>query len=435
MRDVMQRFIRGPRGRALGALALLLALAALAGAWIYAFSPARYVVATGPAEEPETRVMVAFAQALEARKANVRLRIVPHADLRASAQALGAGRADLGVARADLLLPEDGSTLAILREEALVALAPDSAKEDDLAAFAGRRIVLVERHPDDRQGFMRAMRAALDAQVEPILMNAGEAAAALREKRAQAVVFFAPPGAGARAIVHELAGAGRLKALAFEESAAVALADPAFTLVALQKGSVAARPPLPEEETKTLAVSWRLMARAGLDRGSMSRLVELLFQSRTRIARTERSVHLMKAPESEGATSAPVPNHTGALDYFNREQLTFMDRYGDWLWFALFAGGGVSSALAWIVRLFARRRREAMDVLLDRLARLMDLARRAPPEELDAIGREIDHQVKAGLRLMRRGLVDARALTGLSLAVAAARDALADRRRACGGPR
>ena len=94
-------------------------------------------------------------------------------------------------------------------------------------------------------------------------------------------------------------------------------------------------------------------------------------------ARTAPAVNQMKAPESDTMTSAALPNHPGAVDYFTREQESFMDRYGDWLWLLLFAGGGISSALAWASEFLARKRRELVDELLDRLTSLIAEAREA----------------------------------------------------------
>jgi hypothetical protein len=45
--------------------------------------------------------------------------------------------------------------------------------------------------------------------------------------------------------------------------------------------------------------------------------------------------------------------------------MTFMDRYGEWLWLALFASGGIGSGIAWITQLFVRKRRELVDKVLD----------------------------------------------------------------------
>ena len=183
-------------------------------------------------------------------------------------------------------------------------------------------------------------------------------------------------------------------------------------------------------------VSYRLMARVGLDRSPVSKVTQYLFQMRSRIAQPAPSVNLMKAPDNETMTSAALPNHPGAVDYFNREQESFMDRYGDWLWLLLFAGGGISSALAWMSEFFARKRRELVDEVLDRLTCLISEARQAKTlADLDAVTTEIDHLVTHAIRYARQQGTNTRAMSALILAIDAARAAVADHRRDLQGRR
>ena len=101
-----------------------------------------------------------------------------------------------------------------------------------------------------------------------------------------------------------------------------------------------------------------------------------------------------------------------------------------WVWLLLFAGGGVSSALAWLSEFFARRRRELVDELLDRLTSLISEAREAKtPADLDAVAQEIDHQVAHAIRYARQQSTNTRAISALLLAIDAARAAVADHRR------
>jgi hypothetical protein len=138
----------------------------------------------------------------------------------------------------------------------------------------------------------------------------------------------------------------------------------------------------------------------------------------------------MKAPETETSTSAALPNHQGAIDYYFREQRSFMDRYGDWIWIALFAGGGLSSAFAWIGQLFARKRRELVDQVLDRVLCILSEARGAKTVAvLDDLALEVDGLVTHAVRHARRRTTGTKTMGALMLAIDSARAAIADRRR------
>ncbi|MGT2482211.1 hypothetical protein ACU4GR_32905 [Methylobacterium oryzae CBMB20] len=88
----------------------------------------------------------------------------------------------------------------------------------------------------------------------------------------------------------------------------------------------------------------------------------------------------MKAPDFDttvAATSARLPNHPGAVDYFEREQQTFLDRYEDYIYLFAFFGGTIGSCFAWIGQRLARKRRERVDFVLDRLLDIMREVRAA----------------------------------------------------------
>jgi hypothetical protein len=155
-----------------------------------------------------------------------------------------------------------------------------------------------------------------------------------------------------------------------------------------------------------------------------------LFRLRSRISSATATINLLKPPDTDSATSAALPVHPGAVDYLNREQLTFMDRWGDWLWLGLFAGGGFTSVFAWISQLFARQKREAVDEVLEELAALLARARKSDShDELAELTLKLDDVVRQAIRFTRRGLTDTRVMSALMLAIDSTRSAIVDRRR------
>lgn len=408
-------------------------LAAL-GYW-YISAPTQYVVAVAPREGPEAKLLNAFGEALRGERRDIRVTVQPFDDLKQTAQALQDRRVHLAVVRPDVLLPTNGLTIGILREEALIVAAPESGDVDDFTDLAKKRLGVVPHHDADLAA-IESVLAHYDLQnsnVALVMLGPDEVEAAVKAKRVDAVAFLAPAvSERAGRIVRAVARASndKVRIVPVAESEAFGLRNPALTPATIPPGALIGRPQVPKEEVKTIAVSYRLMARSGLDRGPISKVTEYLFQMRSRIARTTAAIHLMKAPENENATSAPLPNHPGAVDYFNREQLTFMDRYGDWLWLAVFGAGGLSSALAWVAQLFRRRRRELVDEVLERLADILHEARTSEAvAHLDELTREIDGLVATSLRYARQRTTPTRIVTALMLAIDSARSAIGDRRR------
>lgn len=129
------------------------------------------------------------------------------------------------------------------------------------------------------------------------------------------------------------------------------------------------------------------------------------------------------------ATSARLPIHPGAIDYCEREQRSFLDRYQDWVYILASVGGGLGSALAWLSQRLARTRRERIDEVIDRLIEILDTASTASTKaDLDALATETDALSADVLRHARDNGNDSRSFGTLTLAIDGARKAVADAR-------
>lgn len=417
----------------LSALALILAGAIIFTAYWRLIGPTHLTAAAAPPQGEETRLLDAFSQSLAHGRRGLRLAVTRVERLADAAQRLESGASDLAIVRPDVSLPANGLTVAILRQEAVIILHPAAQKLETAADLAGKTLAVLARDESDESAIRALLEfydVASNVRIERIAED--QAASALPRVKAAAAAFVATPGSPeasrvAKAIVNAFGKSVAL--LDVGQADAFTASRPVFSAIKIPAGGVLASPVLPKEEATAVGVSWRLMARSGLDRGPISTLTERLFEGRTALARASRAANTMKAPDSDDATSAVLPNHRGALDYFNREQLTFMDRYGDWLWFGLFAAGGVSSAFAWIGQLFTRRRREIIDEGLKRMCRILAEARKAETQEqLAQLSLEIDRLVAISVRRARRRDANARTIRALTLAIDAARTAVRERR-------
>jgi TRAP transporter TAXI family solute receptor len=426
------RFLLRKEWRLLVGAALLVA----AGIAIYLVTgPTRLSVAVGPLDAPEAKLVEAYVKTLEEQKSPLRLSLVPTEDARASAGALQRKSVDLAVVRTDVSLPVNGLSMAILREEALIIAAPVASKIDDIAALEKKRLGIVVRHEADLP-FVEMILGHYDLRppsVSVMALKEADVADAVASKKVDAVAFLAPPtSAIAETLVRavEKATGGKMAIVPVGQAQTLAERYPALTAVEIAAGALGGRPKQPSEDIKTVGVSYRLMAGADLDRTTIAQATQYLFQMRPRLALATPAANQMKALDTDTATGAALPIHPGAIDYFAREQLTFMERYGDWLWLALFSMGGVSSALAWVAQQFARKRRELIDVLLDRLLKILDDARKAKSVGgLDDLALELDRLVSLAVKYARNRTTNARAMSALILGIESARAAIADRRR------
>lgn len=419
-------------------LAIALVLTSLGLAYAYLITPTWLNVAVGPTGSADERLMRAFAEQLRSQKTSLRLRIVTVADVKAAAEKLDNGSVELAVVRPDVKLPTEGLSVAILRDAATIVLAPSETGITELSGLFGKTLGVVKGHEADPT-FVRGLLRQLDIDpseitVKPVDREA--VLAALKDGSIDAVALLAPPtGSTTSDFVRSVTRAydGRVSVLPVESPDALTQRSPIVISTTIPEGVWAARPRFPEREIRTIGVSYRLMARSDADRVTVAAVAESLFQMRSRIAPSARSANLMRAPEMDGsasATTAMLPNHPGAVDYFQRETQTVMDRYGDWIYLAAFFGSGTISACAWLVGRLRRHRREVIDDVLDRLLTILADARTAETSgRLDELSVEIDDLLRVAVGHARTGAAGARTTSALMLALEGARSAVDDRRR------
>jgi TRAP-type uncharacterized transport system substrate-binding protein len=437
-----------------------LGLAAVAAGIVYLSRPNTLTVAVGPQDGPEAALIEAYANALDRAREDVRLKVVRYGDVRDSAMALQRNKADLAVVRPDVFLPENGLTLAILHDEALVIAAPEAADIDDVPALARKRLGIVVRHsadlsfltnllsfydlvpdmpsadaPEDGQGAGESEAAVGHVVVVPL--KVGEVTAALTDKRVDAVGVIASPASKAAAAMVRAVELGapdrKIGFVSIPDGDAILQRFPELQAVTIPAGTFGGRPKRPDEEVKTVGASYRLMARGTVSRVAVASATQHLFEWRSRLASAAPIAKLMKAPDFDttvAATSARLPNHPGAVDYFEREQQTFLDRYEDYIYLFAFFGGTIGSGFAWLGQRLARKRRERVDFVLDRLLDIMREVRAATSSaELDAIAVETDGLVADVVCYARERSIDARTVSALILAVDGVHAAIADARR------
>jgi len=436
---------------------LALGLAALAGAVVYLSRPTTLTVAVGPRDGAEATLLQTYARALARGHEDVHLKVVPYDDVRDSAEALQRSEADLAVVRPDVLLPENGLTLAILHDEALLIVAPASAAIESFPELSRKRLGIVERHQADVPfvtnllgfydftaepiGEASADRVMGPARVALVPLKPADVTSAVLEGRVDAVaVIAAPASKAAISTVRAVEAAATDKQITFvsvPDGEAIIQRMPELQSVTIPAGTFGGRPKRPEEDVKTVGASYRLMARGSISRFTVASVTQHLFEWRSKLAPQAPIAKLMKAPDfdsSVAATSARLPNHPGAVDYFEREQQTLFERYEDYIYLLAFFGGTIGSGIAWLGQRLARERRERIDVVLDRLLDVLREVRAARTrEDLDGLVLETDSLVADVVQHARARNIDTRTISALILAIDAVHAAVNDARRTLEG--
>lgn len=422
------------------ALAVLLGAGAAVAYW--ASRATVLTIAVAPSDGTEPAVIDAYAQALSKRHKEIRLRIQPYDDVRDSAEALQEGRADLAVVRPDVFLPDNGLTLAILRDQAMIIASPEGSGLTSFPELAGKRLAILA-HRDADQALIKAMvehygLTLLDKDVEGPLparhvalveMPEADLAGAFAKKRIDAVIsVISPTAPTAQRIVGIVQAASRSKKVAFvnvPNADAIVARLPRLQVVTMPAETFGGSPKVPAEDVTTVGASYRLMARSSLSRPVAADVTQHLFELRSGMANLAPAADYLQAPHYDStaaATSARLPIHPGAVDYFEREQQSFVERYETWIYLVAFLGGGIGSALAWVGQRLSRLRRERVEEATDRLLEIRHEAQdSADAARLELLAREIDDLAGDIARHALERPTEAKTMSAAAIAIDAAR--------------
>lgn len=421
-------------------LAVLLVLAA--GAAFHVSRATRLTIAVAPSDGTEPALIKAYSDALSARHKEVRLRIIPFDDVRDSAAALQDGRADLAVVRPDVSLPDNGLTLAILRDQAMIVASPDQAGVRSFPDLARKRLGILA-HRDADFSLIKALvehyglTLVTDAPPGPLAARSvalvpieeRDLLAALTERKLDAVVtVIAPTAPTTMRIVGIVQAASRNRKVAFidvGDGPAIIERMPRLQAVTIPAGLFGGSPKVPEEDVRTIGASYRLMARDSLSRSVAADVTQHLFELRSGMANVTAAADYMLAPAYDttaAATSARLPNHPGAIDFYEREQQGLIERYETWIYLVAFLGGGIGSAFAWIGQRLSRVRRERVEEATDRLLAIRaEAVATRDRGRLDRLAGEIDDLAGEISRHALERPTEARTMSAAAIAIDAAR--------------
>jgi len=126
---------------------------------------------------------------------------------------------------------------------------------------------------------------------------------------------------------------------------------------------------------------------------------------------------------------AAIPVHPGAAAFVDGEEKTFLDRYGDYIWWALMGLSAMGSAGAWFAGYLKRDQRNTNSTLRDRLLDMLSAARQSDStEELDRMQSEADSILRDTLQCFEHGAINEGALTAFNIALQQFHNAVADRK-------
>lgn len=421
----------------------LLLFGAAVGVWHFAFKPAVLRIAVGPTGSDDHKLIQALVQAFAQDGSSVRIVTVPTEGSVESIAALEGSKADLAVARGDLNLPRDATSVAILRKNMVVLWSPSglpkgskkepAAKVKGIDGLAGKRVGLIGRTPAN----VALLRVILtESGVDPdkvtvVQFGVGQIADLTRDMSLDAFMTVGPLDSKitADAIAATARARGEPKFLPIEVSEAIAQKHPIYDAEEIPGSTFSASPARPDDKIDTVSVNHLLIARKALSESTVGAFTRQLFAVRPSLARDLPSASKIEKPDTD--KDAALPAHPGAAAYIDGTERTFLEKYSDFLWGGILLLSGLGSGGAWLRHYLKHNERDKNARQRDRL--LLTIAEVRQVDTVDDLARmqaEVDQILRETLEAYDDGAIEADDLSAVSLVLEQFRHAVSDRRAA-----
>ncbi|THD71491.1 MAG: TAXI family TRAP transporter solute-binding subunit [Bradyrhizobium sp.] len=414
--------------------------AALIGLLFFSWRPATLRIAVGPPGSDDVKVVQEIAQAFARERHYVRLRVAVTAGAEESATAIGHHEADLAVVRADLGLSPDALSVAIFRKNLVVLWLPNGGgakgqkKESSItkvANLAGRKVGIIgktQANVDLLKIILTESGVAPD-KVEMVQFGTTDLPEALRNQKVDAFMAVGPIDSKitADAIAATTKPNSAVTFLPIDAAEIVARKHPVYESAEIAAGALGATPARPDDDVTTIDVNHLIVARKTLSELTVTAFTKQLFAIRHSLQSDFPGVANIQVPDTDKA--AAIPAHPGAAAYIDGNERSFLDRYGDFMWFGLMILSGLASGGAWLRSYMRRDERIHNTELRNRLVDMIVAARESGSiTELDLMQKEADEILRDTLNCFEDGAVAEDTLSAFNIALDQFHNAVADRK-------
>ena len=421
-----------------------LVFGAAAGTLYYALRPVTLRIAVGPPGSDDHNVILAMADIFASESRTVRLSAITTAGAVEALALLGAGKADLALGRVDLAMPADAQAVAIVRKNFVVLWSPSglagksskrkpAPKIKEIADLVGHRVGVIGRTPAN-PALLRVILSASGVEADKIAVTQFGTDQIEQLARDSALDAFMAVGPLDSKITSDAIAAtartrGEPKFLAIEASEAIALKHPRYESEEIPPSVFNANPAWPDDTVETVSVSHLIVARKALSETTVAAFFRQLFAIRQAIAQQVSGAAHITRPDAE--KDAELPVHRGAAAVIDGTERTFLDRYGDYFWFALLLVSGIGSAGAWLRHYLNRDEREENTGHRNRILAMVSRVRTEESnQELLAMQREVDTIIGETLECYDDGAIEEEELAAFVLVLELFDHAVVERRAA-----
>jgi TRAP-type uncharacterized transport system substrate-binding protein len=359
--------------------------------------PVTLTVAAGSIDGEGVRIMSAVATRLAASHSHLRLNVIDAKSALGAAEALASRKAELAVVRSDIGDVPDARTLVLVTHAVVLLIAPAGSPVKSVEDLRNRTLGVLGGQVN------RKIVATLSEEFELSASQLGirdltpeDVRKAIQAKQIHALLAVIPISERHIAMLRSLFppdGKRNPTLIAIDAAEAIALHVKGLESYELPKGAFRGAPAIPDEDLTTLRTPVYLVANKTLDNDTAAALAKAIIEMRRDLSGEFPLVNQIAAPDTD--KDAAIPIHPGAKQYFDGDEKTIFDKYGDLLFYGMLIFGSIGSALAATWK-FLTEDPKAPARLIDRADEMCARIRAARTEdELDALENEINAALRA----------------------------------------
>lgn len=328
----------------------LTALATAAGIFVYRYvtKPVVLTVATASLDGDAPRLLTAIATRLATSGARVRLKLVQHDTPQKAVAAFSTGAVDLVATRADVGDLSGAQTIVNITRSVVFMIAPPGSSISTMAGLKGKTVGVVLSELNQR--LIDTLSKEYDlaqSHVKFVGISPDEISVAFKRHRIEALLVVMPISsrylARLRSALPKSKG-GAPTLIAIDSAGAIAASTLYYESYDLPAGTLLGSPAVPDDDLTTLRVPYYLLANAKMSDTVGGALAEAIMNARRDLIREDPLISQISAPNTDKDTPEDLyfPIQAGAAAYFDGSEQSFLDKYGD----ALFYGSMVLGFLA-----------------------------------------------------------------------------------------
>jgi TRAP transporter TAXI family solute receptor len=415
---------------------------AIAGALYFALRPETLRIAVGPPGSDDQKLVQLLTQTFARQHNSIQLAPISTEGAVESVALLATSKTDMAVARADLDMPADAQSVAILRKNVVVLWAPSglpakgskkspTPKIKSLDDLLGHRIAVIGR----TQANVTLLRVILGEsgiapdKVTVVQFATNQISEMARDPTIDAFMAVGPLDSKitADAIAATARERGEPKFLPIDVSEAIAQKHPLYESEEIPGSTFSSAPARPDDKIETVSVNHLIVARRSLSESAVGGFTRQLFAARQSLVKQLPAAANIATPDTDKA--AALPAHRGAAAYIDGTERTFLEKYSDYMWAGILLLSGLGSAGAWFRSYLKRDEKVESITLRDRTLALIARARHGNSvDELQDLQHEVDGILREILVCYDDGAIDDGDLSAFSLVFEQFHHAVADRR-------